>query len=504
LGRIADAHQEVLSASGLDLAATDRDDGKKLAEAFARFSGNFAPDLSVEEYADALGALLAGQTVYPPADPRARIRILGPLEARLLTFDRILIGGMNEGTWPAETHNDSWLNRPMRKALGLDLPERWVSLRAHDFAQAAGARELVLSRARRQNGVETVASRFLQRIKAVAPMPAWKAAVARGDEYLALAQALERPAPLKRIERPAPRPPLAARPAHLSVTDIEALVRDPYTIYARHVLKLLPLDPLDAEPGAAERGTLLHAALAEFAKAFPRDLPADAGEQLLRYGRQVFAKYAIFPGVAAVWWPRFERIAHWFAGEEAARRGDLKEIFIEQRGKLRLEIGGRPFTLSAQADRIERREDGAVVIVDYKTGEAPTFLQAINGLAPQLPLEAAIARGGGFAPVGENASVAGLEIMRLSGGTPAGEIVSFDPAKAERDAKKLAERFHLVDCDGFAAFTRARLEALLAKFSEASTPYHSVPRPKWKGRFGPYDHLARIKEWSASGGSEEA
>jgi ATP-dependent helicase/nuclease subunit B len=38
-------------------------------------------------------------------------------------------------------------------------------------------------------------------------------------------------------KRPSPRPPVAARPRSLSVTEIKTLIRDPYAIYARHVLR---------------------------------------------------------------------------------------------------------------------------------------------------------------------------------------------------------------------------------------------------------------------------
>src|SRR3972149_4286579 len=119
----------------------------------------------------------------------------------------------------------------MPKRLGLDLPERRVGLSAHDFAQAACAGEVVITRARKQNGVETVASRFVQRIKAIAPEDAWNAALARGERYLELARVLETPAQRGRIKRPEPRPPVALPPVRLGVTAIEALVHDPYTLY---------------------------------------------------------------------------------------------------------------------------------------------------------------------------------------------------------------------------------------------------------------------------------
>ena len=149
-----------------------------------------------------------------------------------------MLGGLVEGTWPPEARSDPWLSRPMRHDLGLDLPERRIGLSAHDFAQALGAREIVLTRAAKSAGAPTVASRFVQRLAAVAGEARWKTVLARGEHYLALARALDHPAQVKAATRPEPKPPLEARPMRLSVTDIENWLRDPYTIYAKHILRL--------------------------------------------------------------------------------------------------------------------------------------------------------------------------------------------------------------------------------------------------------------------------
>ena len=63
------------------------------------------------------------------------------------SIGRVVLGGLNEGSWPPETRSDPWLSRPMRRGLGLDLPERRIGLSAHDFAQALGAPDVILTRA---------------------------------------------------------------------------------------------------------------------------------------------------------------------------------------------------------------------------------------------------------------------------------------------------------------------------------------------------------------------
>jgi ATP-dependent helicase/nuclease subunit B len=494
LAKLIEAHREALSSAGLDLAGGAREDTKALTETFdkLRAAATDAFDLSLADYADMFAELIADPPVRPTFDPLARIRILGPLEARLLSVDRAIVGGLNEGTWPPEARTDAFINRPMRRELGLDLPERRIGLSAHDLAQVMGAREVVLTRARRQGGAETVASRFWQRIAAVAPSRAWDDACKRGKTLIDFAQALDRPKEKpKPAAKPAPRPPRDARPKRLSVTEIGDLVRDPYTIYARHVLGLIPLEAIDADPGAAERGTVLHEALAAFAKAYPEKMPADALSHLLSLGDKAFESYQDFPETIAVWRSRFQRIARWFAGEEAERRKRTIKTFAEIRGKIEFLIGGEQFTLAARADRIDLFADGSVGVVDYKTGAAPGIKEMRVGLAPQLPLEAAIARAGGFSNVPKGSSVSEIAVMRLSGGNPAGEIRRFVPGNPFKN------------CDELADYNLARLKDLLVAFANEEQPYHPIPRPKWRLRYGKYDHLARIAEWSASGGEDE-
>ncbi|MCC6949257.1 MAG: double-strand break repair protein AddB [Bradyrhizobiaceae bacterium] len=515
-GELVAAHRAALENLGVDFTKREPEDVRALALAFEHLAeaAGQAPRLSLSDYADAFPQLLAGEPpVRPPFDRMARIRILGPLEARLLDADRVLLGGLNEGTWPPEAHADAWLNRPMRRTLKLDLPERRIGLTAHDFAQAVGAREVIVSRAKKQDGVEMVASRFLQRLKAVTPGKTWEAAVARGKHYLDLANALEstdeipaakRPAPKPPAEvRPAPTPPAEVRPARLSVTEIETLVRDPYSIYARHILKLDPLEEIDADPGVAERGTILHEAFAEFTKAAAGPLPKDALEQLVAAGRKAFAAIEDYPGLRAIWWPRFLRAAEWLVSQEETLRAEIDRIFAETSGAIEFDAGGRPFKLTARADRIDLHRDGTVAIIDYKTGTPPGLRETLIGLSPQLPLEAAIAKAGGFRDVPNVAGIADIIVLALSGGHPPGKIVSFDPVNATREAKAVRDALNIATCDDLAAVARTKVEELIKVFADASTPYRSIPRPKWRGRFGQYDHLARIKEWSANDRGEE-
>src|SRR6478672_7852867 len=360
--------------------------------------------------------------VWRPESASAQLHIYGQLEARLTESDRVILGGLVEGVWPPAPRVDPWLSRPMRHELGLDLPERRIGLSAHDFAQLLGAGEVILTHSAKVGGAPAVASRFLHRLEAVAGEERWKDAKKAGDNYVRYAGAIDQPAEVKPIEQPQPKPPRETRPTRLSVTAIEDWLRDPYTIYARHILKLDPLDPVDMPLSAADRGSAIHESLGDFTREYASTLPDDVVGVLRRIGEKHFAPLMEKPEARALWWPRFQRIARWFADWEVARRGDIAAIAAETGGEIKIPLdNARTFTLSARADRIERRGDGSFTILDYKTGQPPTGKQVRMGLSPQLTLEAAILREGGFANIDAGASVGELAYVRLSGNNPPGE-----------------------------------------------------------------------------------
>jgi ATP-dependent helicase/nuclease subunit B len=494
LGELAARHRDVLAAlsrQGKDEAAFAGRDGAKLSDALDELAASeAAARLSVEpsDYLELFSAALAGRVVRRPAQPGLRVRILGPLEARLTESDRVVLGGLVEGTWPPESQTDAWLSRPMRLKLGLDLPERRIGLSAHDFAQLLGARDVVLTHAAKIAGTPTVPSRFLQRLAAVAS-ERWKRARDRGENYLAWARELDRPETIAPEPQPAPKPPRAARPTGLSVTEIEHWLRDPYTIYAKHILRLIPLDPIGAEPGAAERGTFIHNAIGEFTKTFAKKLPDDPARALIELGRPHFAALNDYPEARAFWWPRFERIARWFARWEIARRSGISAVAAEIDGRIDIALDDGTFKLRGIADRIERDADGRYTILDYKTGAARTEKQVRTGLAPQLTLEAAMLRQGKFKDIPAGASVAELGYVLLKGGEPPGEPkpLKFKEGTPDSHADRALEK----------------LTALAKRFADADQPYRSLVHPMWTTHYGDYDHLARVKEWSSTGGAAE-
>jgi ATP-dependent helicase/nuclease subunit B len=490
---LAAAHVE--TAHRLARASDDGDDGSlrqgEAGEWASRFFASLidpgmpAPAMAAGDYPDFYRTLVAEQTVRPRAPSHPRLAICDPFEARLQQPDLVILGALNEGTWPRAVDPGPWLNRPMRQALGLPPPEADIGAAAHDLAALLAAPRVVLTRAAKVDGAPTVPSRWLLRLQAL--VDGMGLSLAPERPWLAWAQQRSAAGPARPVPAPDPRPPVAARPRKLSVTAIEKWIANPYAIFAGHILGLEPLPALGQSPGPALRGQIIHETLRRFAQRYPADLPGDVPASLMAIAADVLADYTGSPRVAALWVPRLARFAAWFAETEAARRAGVVSTLSEVSGKLVVDAPAGPFTLTARADRIDAGANG-LVITDYKSGQNLQSLaaRALSGHAPQLPLEAAIAAAAGFAGVGA-APVALLRYISTSGGEPPGQEV---PLKTADVAVLAREAQH-------------GLARLIAEFDRQATPYRATRRARFQYQYDEFAHLARVAEWSADAGEED-
>ncbi|TCP61146.1 double-strand break repair protein AddB [Rhodovulum bhavnagarense] len=442
-----------------------------LAEASA--GGTMTP----AEYSDLFHGIAQEYDVRDPVGAHPDVMIWGTLEARVQGADIVIMAGLNEGTWPKAPAPDPWLNRQMRADVGLLLPERQIGLAAHDFQQAIAAPRVVLTRAVRDSEAQTVPARWLNRLtNLMAGLPgqggpdALGAMRARGRDWLARARMLDRPdMALPRAPRPAPRPPLSDRPRQLSVTAVERLIRDPYAVYARYILRLNPLDPLVQEADAPLRGTILHKVLEIFLDRPIEPDPAQARDRLMALTDTVLAGHAPWPAARVLWRARMARVADHFVQDEIARQAQARCVARERDGRVALPDG---FTLTAQADRIDLRPDGGLIVYDYKTGMPPT-LKSMELFDKQLLLEACIAERGGFqgiapAPV-DHVAYIGL-------GNPPKTVTN-----------PLA--------DDLTTQTWEALTTLIARYGEPDQGYTARARLQRREDVTDYDLLSRHGEW---------
>lgn len=431
--------------------------------------------LSAREYPQWFETLWLGRKFRLGYGLHPRLAILSPMEARLQRYDLMILGGMNEGSWPP-ARPGAWMNRQMRRDFGLPSEEFYTGLSARDFVECCTAPEVVFTRAQKAAGKPAIASPWLLRLDAV--LQSRGLGLEQGAPWLAWANAFHDSGEYTPLAPPQPKPPLAARPQKFSVTEVEKWMRDPYAIYARRILGLKKLDDLDQDPEARDYGTLLHGIF----EAFIREIYTVAVPEkeqwlslLLRHGEEHFRTYDAMPAVRKLWWPRFERIAAWFVDMEWERRPEIVRILPEVRGEMT--VNG--VTLTAKSDRVECLKDGTLRIVDYKTGQPPTMVNVARGLAAQLTLTALIAEACGFNDI--QGEVSALEYWRLSATEP-GTRSALDLRKSSITQAK--------------ADTREGFSQLLAAFADESTAYLACPDSQKAPDYNDYEHLERVKEWS--------
>ena len=442
--------------------------------------------MSAADYRTLFETLVHEGEVHAADARHPLIAFYGHREAREMVADLVILGGLTDGVWPASADPDPWLNRRMRRDAGLLLPERQIGLAAHDFQQAIAARQVILTRAKRDAEAETVPSRWLNRLcNLMEGLPERRGPQGlsemrgRGRALVEFARALERPSPeqaldprLRPAPRPSPQPPVEARPKRLSLTRISTLIRDPYAIYAQYVLGLRPLDPLRHVPEERDRGTAVHKVLEVFVRERPTsETLAEARARLLATTETVLRAETPFPSARILWQARLERAADHLLRQDAKHDG--VPVLIEEKGEIA--VGDSGFILFGTPDRIDILPDGRLHLVDYKSGTPPTEAQQ-EVFDKQLLLAAAMAERGGFAGLGR-AEVARITYIGLGAGEKAVET--------ELTREKLEEQWQ-------------RFGLLIARYSQADTGY-AARRAVFEMRYSrDYDHLSRFGEWQMS------
>lgn len=466
------------------LAGADRlwsgDDGETGALLLADLQ-TAADDITAiagRRYADVFSALIAGATVRSRSSAHPRLSILGPLEARLQSADRIILGGLNEGVWPQNAAGDPFLSRTMRKDIGLPSPERRIGLSAHDFAGLAAQKDIVLTRAKRAGGNPAIASRWIVRLKNILTGAGALAGVDRSDEWRSIIAQLDEPPVVKAVDRPRPKAGPGRRPQKLSVTRIEKWLRDPYSIYASSLLRLRKLEDPGIDFGPREMGSLLHKTFEYAALADTAMTPA----QLQSLYDELAPDYGLDTAARRFWSAAVADSFAWFAGFDAQRRKEGALAVAEGEGSWTVPGVAPPFILTAIADRIDILDDGRAALFDYKSGKLRTEKQD-DTFSPQLSLTGAMIRAGAFTAIG------------------AREVARYDYLKSlNRDTDEKKNGWGREGAAAAEAINEAqeRLRALIAAYDDPQTVYHSQPRPEFTDDYGDYDQLARRKEWGAS------
>ncbi|MEO7247566.1 MAG: double-strand break repair protein AddB [Novosphingobium sp.] len=421
--------------------------------------------------------------VRPPWGGHPRLAIYGLIEARMSRADLVICGGMTEGTWPAAPAPEPLLAPAVLRALGVPDGDFRIGLSAHDLAAALGAPEVVLSHAKRDASGPAIPSRFVLRVRAMLGSDLLKAH--RDDRPVRMAQALNDPPTVPSHPRPAPRPSTQQRDVPIAVTGLDRLRGDPYQFYASAILGLRKLDEIDAEPTAAWRGEVVHKVLENWHK---------NGGALLPYAQEQLARMSAHPLVRGLWWPRLERALLWIEEQVAARQSE-GHIVLASEAKGEMTHAGVKIT--GRADRIDRNADGALAIIDYKTGKPPSKKMVADGFALQLGLIGLMARQGAFAGVAgapERFEYWSLQKDKKSStgfGSIAEAVVDKPSIGPSGKAKALMR-------EDFLAETQRFLDDAITRWIKGDEPFKARLNPDFP-TYDDYDQLMRLDEWLARG-----
>ena len=377
-----------LAAAGESLAGEAiwaGEDGRALAsfvENLRLHAADVGTALEVRELPPVLRDAMEQIAVRPPYGGHSRVAIYGLLESRMSRADLVICAGLNEGTWPAASKTDALLAPGVLRAIGVPGADFRIGLSAHDLAGAMGAPEVVLSRSARDLGGPAIPSRFLLRVQALLGQDLLPRH--RETEMPELARAIDDAPPALPYPQPSPKPSAEQRKRRISVTALDRLRSDPYQFYAGSILGLKELDGLDAEPSAAWRGTAAHEILENWHR---------SGEPMSEVAAEVLQQMHAHPLMRALWEPRLMKALEWVEKEIAALDG-RKPVLFEEWGAMMV----KGIEIFGKADRIDLMEDGALGIVDYKTGGPPSGREVEAGYALQLGTIGLMAERGAFAP----------------------------------------------------------------------------------------------------------
>ncbi|HET6941345.1 MAG TPA: PD-(D/E)XK nuclease family protein [Sphingomicrobium sp.] len=420
--------------------------------------------ITIADAAPILGQLLEGVRIRPPYGGHPRVFIWGLLEARLQQADLTILGGLNEGVWPALPAPDPWLAPKIRANLGLPGLEFRIGLSAHDFASALGAPQVLITRARRDSRSPTVASRLWLRLLAMT------GGFAHDTKLERLALILDDPGPPKPADRPAPKPGGDKRPGKIAVTSVDRLKADPFAFYAQEILRVRSLDPVDADHSAKWKGIAVH----EVFEAWLKEDDCNPSKLIAR-ARALLLSETIHPMLRALWQPRLMEAIRWIEEQEIENQArGRRPLAAEKKGEATIDN----VLLYGKADRIDRFEVGGIAIVDYKTGKAPSQKAVDEGFSLQLGLLGLIAEAGGF--------------EGISGKSRAHEYWSLSKYRDQfgrcvRPDKKMGP-------DEFLDHARRNFIDAARKWLTGDEPFTAKLNPAY-APYGDYDQLMRLEEW---------
>lgn len=467
------------------------EDGRACAAAIARIleTSDTAGRISPKEYSAVFLTLLSLNAVRKPYGKHPRLKILGLIEARFCAYDVMIAGSLNEGVWPKALESDPFMSRAMKEAFGLPTSEKQAAQTADDLCGILNAKEVYLTRALRCEDAPTNKSKYWLRFETAVKALGLEIEDASKPFYLNLAKQIDKTEHRTFIKPVAPTPPVSARPREFSASTFKNWMQNPYDIYAHKILKLEPLEPLEAEADKSLFGNLMHRALEKFCRIYPAKFDENAEKTLRKLVKEELDSEEVDFSTKVFWSGMAEKMVIWFLKNAPVYRADIKHITPEVWGKMIFKAPAGDVVFKAKADHVDETVDGFYQIGDYKTGSFPENSDVVRGFEPQLPLEGLIASVGGFKDK-DGKKLPPKPIKGLFYFALGDKIVRVGENKT-------------TDLQSVLAQTEEHIQKMIDVFDNENTPYLYNPNPRNTNDYSDYEHLARVKEWKGDTGSDE-
>ncbi len=441
-------------------------------------------EISLSDYQEIINHFVSSVTVRPKFGTHPQLQILGQIEGRMVQADRVILAGLNEGSWLKDPGHDPWMSRPMRQKFGLPPHERSITLSSHDFAQAFCAPELYLTRSVKIDGAPTVPVRWLERMRTYLGALNIDINLLNNGNHFNYLFHLDHVDKTKPINRPTPCPPLSARPTRLSVTYIDRWMKDPYSIYAKKILKLEKLSPLNEVADAADKGIIFHEILHRFNKKYPKILNDNSVDDFIKIAQETMDEHQEISQSLSFWKPRLINFTQKYIEFEKDWRSQNQLITAETSGIIDFnKTNNIDFVLSARVDRIDRHADGNYAIIDYKSGGQYSYADLKTGALSQLPLEGLILTQGNYKTLNSQEKQVGYlgywKIENSKQSITEIKTKSFDETQLAIEETKIG------------------LLNLITTYQNPDTPYLAIPDLNNAPRFNDYAYLERVLEWAA-------